>query len=216
MATRISWAAAILLGLAALPLPGMERRTVHVEGKLRAALAAALALGLAAAHARAAAPAQDDGRGTYRMQGTARVDAVTPLGREIDSRGDAVVRTAGAGTVRLRLATMGHACELTASRAADGALAFDPGQRCAFELRDPEARGHVEARLRDGRGRLRDRHLSLDLAFDLSGAVALRASGGARVLGMELPSSWTPEIPLNGGAAVRAEGDRDESRAAER
>jgi len=36
------------------------------------------------------------------------------------------------------------------------------------------------------------------------------------MMGVKIPPSWTPDIPLSGGAAVRAEGDRDESRAADR
>jgi hypothetical protein len=150
------------------------------------------------------------------MQGTARIDATAPLGRDIESRGDAVVRADAPGTVRLRLASMGHACELSASRQADGALAFDAGQRCVFDLQDPDARGHVEGRLRTGQGRLRDRHLALDLVFDLSGKVALRTAAGVQVFGVELPAAWTPDIRLDGGASVKAEGDRDESRAAQR
>ncbi len=129
---------------------------------------------------------------------------------------DAVVRADGPGTLRIRLASMGQACELSASRKNDGTLAFDAGQRCAFDLQDADSRGHVEARLRAGRGRLRDRHLALDLAFDLSGKVAVRTAAGVQMLGVELPSTWTPDIRLDGAAAVRAEGDRDESRAAQR
>jgi hypothetical protein len=179
------------------------------------AAGAALALAAGASLALAAVPGDDGVAGTYRLRGTARVDAAAPLGRNIESRGDAVVRAAAAGAVRLRLVSLGHACELAASRAADGALAFAAGQRCAFDLDDPDARGHVEARLRAGSGRLRDRHLSLDLAFDLSGAVAIRTVERVQVLGMEIPSSWTPDLPVSGPAAVRAEGDRDESRAAQ-
>ncbi len=178
----------------------------------------AVAVGVLAAlagPAAAGAPARDDLAGTYRIQGTARVDAAAPLGRQIASRGDAIVRTAGGGGVRLRLASMGQACELTASRAADGALSFAAGQHCLFDLRDPGARGHVEARLRAGRGRLRDRHLAVDLAFDLSGVVSLRTSEAVQMLGVEIPASWTPDLPVDGGASVQAEGDRDESRAVE-
>jgi hypothetical protein len=188
------------------------------RGRARIGATAALALGLALAGAAAAAPvapAGEDVAGTYRMKGTARVDAAAPFGRAIESRGDAVVRTAGR-TVRLRLASLGQACELAASRSGDGALAFEPGQRCAFDLREPDgARGHVDARLRSGSGRLRDRHLSIDLAFELAGKVALQTSQGTRMLGVELPSSWTPDLPVEGAAGVRAEGDRDESRAGE-
>ncbi len=185
------------------------------RGARRWSVAAVALAAVLAAPARAA-PRGDDPAGTYRMRGTAQIDAAAPLGRNIDSRGDAVVRGDAPGTVRVRLASMGHACELSASRRGDGALAFDPGQRCVFDLRDPDARGHVEGRLRTGQGRLRDRHLALDLVFDLSGKVALRTTAGVQMLGVELPSTWTPDLRLDGGASVKAEGDRDESRAAER
>jgi pyruvate kinase len=36
-----------------------------------------------------------------------------------------------------------------------------------------------------------------------------------QMLGVELPASWTPDLPVDGGATVDAEGDRDESRAAQ-
>jgi hypothetical protein len=109
---------------------------------------------------------------------------------------------------------MDHACELVATRADDGALAFAAGQRCALALDDPGARGRVDARLLAGRGVLRDRHLALDLSFQLSGAVSIRAAP-SQLLGVELPSSWTPPLPVDGPATVSAEGDRDESRAAQ-
>jgi hypothetical protein len=32
---------------------------------------------------------------------------------------------------------------------------------------------------------------------------------------MEIPSTWTPELPLDGAATVKAQGDRDDSRAAQ-
>jgi hypothetical protein len=185
-------------------------------GRLARAAALASALASAQAHAAPPAPARDDLGGTYRMEGTSRVDAVAPLGGDLEARGDAIVRTGPAGAVRLRLAAEGQACELSAKRAEDGALSFDAGQRCAFDLREEDARGHVEARLRSGRGRLRDRRLTLDLAFDLSGAVAVKTAAKVQVFGMEIPSAWTPEIPLDGAATVQVEGDRDESRAAQK
>lgn len=178
--------------------------------------ALALACALACGPALAASPgaAGDDVRGTYRIRGTAHVDAVTPLGRTTEARGDASVRAGAGATILLRLASRGQSCELTATRARDGGLSFATGQRCAFDLRDPDTRGHVEARLRSGSGRLRERHLALDLSFELSGVVALRTAAGLEALG--IPPSWTPDLPVNGGASLRAEGDRDESRAAGR
>jgi hypothetical protein len=190
------------------------RRTSRRTGRRSGWAAAAVGvLAAAALRATAAPPARDDLGGTYRVRGTARIDAAPPVGRTMDARGDAVVRAGPAGEVRVRLASMGHSCELTGSRSSDGALAFAAGQRCTFELADPEARGRVEARLRTGRGRLAGRHLALDLAFQLSGAVSFRTSQAVQVLGVEVPSSWTPSLPVDGGASVQAEGDRDESRA---
>lgn len=203
----------------------MERHARGAGAKLRGggwigrlARAAALACALAPAdpHAAPRAPARDELGGTYRMEGTSRVDAVAPLGGDLEARGDAIVRTGAAGAVRLRLAAEGQVCELAATRADDGALSFEAGQRCAFDLREEDARGHVEARLRSGRGRLQGRHLALDLAFDLSGKVAVKTAAKVQVFGMELPSAWTPDIPLDGAATVHAEGDRDESRAAQK
>ncbi len=150
--------------------------------------------------------------GTYRMQGAVRVEAAAPLGRRIEAHGDAIVRRGAGREVRFRLAALGHACELIAARADDGALSFGAGQPCVIELADPSARGRIQATLRSGAGRLRDRHLALDLAFQLAGAVALR-SESAQLLGVA--GGWMPEIPVDGGAAARAEGDRDESRAAQ-
>jgi len=167
----------------------------------------------------AAVPSADQVRGVYRLHGTARVDAGPVLSREIEVHADATLgRGAAARAVRARLAAEGHACELTAALEDGGALVFEAGQRCAFDLDDPGARGRVEARLRAGRGRLRGDTLSLDLTWDLSGALRLRTSERVQVLGrdVELPSAWTPEIPVRGEARAEAEGHRDASRAAER
>jgi len=179
---------------------------------MRRAAAAALCATFAALAA--AQPARDGVEGTYRLEGIARVEAAAPLRREIAARGDAVVRAGAGRELRLRLAAMDHACELVATRADDGALAFAAGQRCALQLDDPGARGKVDARLRSGRGALRGRHLALELAFDLAGTVSIRAAP-SQLLGVDLPSAWTPPIAVDGGAAVSAGGDRDESRAAQ-
>lgn len=161
----------------------------------------------------AAAPAAPRPEGTYRLVGTARIVASPILDREVDLHADAIVEPAGGpGAVRVRLAAEGHACALVARIEGDGALVLAPGQRCTVDVRTPELRGRVEARLRSGRGRLRDGRLALELLADLAGGLGVRAGGG-QVLGAELPAAWTPEVPIRGEARARAEGRRDASRA---
>lgn len=158
-------------------------------------------------------------RGTYRLSGTARVDAGPVLSREMEARADAVLSPGrGARAVRARLLAEGHACELSATLGEGGALAFEPGQRCVFEVQDPEARGRVEARLRSGKGRCAGGKLALDLAFELSGTLALRTAQRVEVMGspVELPAAWTPDLPVRGEARTVAQGKRDDSRAAGR
>jgi hypothetical protein len=181
-----------------------------------ALLAAAGALALAAGTAAAAPSPAEALRGTYRLAGSARVDAGPALSRNVEARADAVL-TPGRGprAVRARLLAEGRACELEATLGEGGALAFEPGQRCTFDVADPDARGHVEARLRAGKGRCEGGKLSLDLTFALEGALALRTAQRVEVMGstVELPATWTPELPLRGDAHAVAEGKRDESRA---
>lgn len=181
--------------------------------------AAVAALGLATASF-AGAPSAEQVRGVYRLHGTAHIDAGPVLSRDLEVRADARLAPGSrARAVRARLAAEGHACELDAALEEGGVLVFEARQRCAFDVDDPGARGRVEARLRSGRGRLRDDTLALELTWELSGALRLRTSEGVDVLGkaVGLPSAaWTPEIPVRGTARTLAEGHRDASRAAER
>lgn len=184
----------------------------------RAARLVAAALALAAAPAALASPA-DELRGTYRLAGSARVDAGPVLSRSVEARADAVLSPGrGPRAVRARLLAEGHACELAATLGEGGALAFEPGQRCAFAVQEPDARGSVEARLRAGRGKCEGGRLSLDLTFELSGALSMRTGQAIEVMGtkVELPAAWTPDLPLRGEARAVAEGGRDESRAGQR
>jgi hypothetical protein len=196
----------------------MERtRRAGARGTWPAALAAAALVAVAGSSA--AAPPADAIRGTYRLKGTARVDAGPVLSREVEVRADAVLRRGDRPrALRIRLAAEGHACELDATLDERGELAFAAGQRCAFDVRDPGARGRVNAALREGRGRLRERVLALELVWDLSGALSLRTRERVEVLGREvdLPAAWTPELPVRGEARARAEGARDDSRGAEK
>jgi hypothetical protein len=194
----------------------MCTRSPHRRGaRLAALLATAAALALLPRPAAAAPSPAEAIRGTYRLAGTARVDAGPALSRNVEGRADAVLSPGrGARAVRARILAQGHACELEATLGEGGALAFAPGQRCAFDVADEGARGRVEARLRSGTGRCAGGRLSLDLAFALEGALALRTAQRVEVMGstIELPAAWTPELPLRGEARAAAEGKRDESR----
>lgn len=147
--------------------------------------------------------------GTYRVQASARLSSV-PLLDALELRGDVVFRPGdGPRGVRARLASQGHACELAGTVAQDGTLAFPGGQRCRILLDDPGARGEVLATLRSGQGRVADGRLVLQLELRLEGRVRV-ATGGLP----GLPAQAV--VPVDGGASVRAEGRRDNSRAAER
>jgi hypothetical protein len=193
--------------------------TAHrLPRRARAARLVTAALALSAGAAALASPA-DALRGTYRLSGTARVDAGPVLSRRVEARADAILsRSGGPRTVRARLLSQGHACELAATLGDGGTLAFEPGQRCAFDVQDPDVRGRVQAQLRSGRGRCEGGRLSLDLTFELSGALSLRTAERIEVMGttVELPAAWTPELPLRGEARTVAEGSRDESRGGQR
>src|ERR687886_139838 len=69
------------------------------------------------------------------------------------------------------------ACDLAAQLRAGGDLALEPGQACAVDVAEPDARGHLDARLRSGRGHAGEAALELDLAFDVSGALSTRIAG---------------------------------------
>jgi hypothetical protein len=192
-----------------------------VRGLRRAAsLALAAAIVVGSAPALGASPAAAAAvSGTYRMHATGRVEAGPVLSRRVEERGDAILRPDdGPRAVRARLAAHGHACELVATVEATGELRFEPGQRCVFDVREDDARGKVEARLGSGRGRVRDRTLTLELAWELSGTLSVRTPERLEILGqkIELGSGWTPDLPVRGTARIEAEGTRDDSRATER
>ncbi|HEY6098085.1 MAG TPA: hypothetical protein VIW03_01555 [Anaeromyxobacter sp.] len=147
-------------------------------------------------------------RGTYRVQARARISGV-PLLRTLDLPGDVVLRPGGGPrAVQARLAARGHTCELAGTLADDGTLAFARGQRCPIALDDAGARGRVEATLRSGEGRVEEGRIALELELELAGKVRV-ATGGVPGLSAETA------VPVDGGASVRAEGRRDNSRAAE-
>ncbi len=155
-----------------------------------------------------------EARGTYRMRGTAHVAASPVIDRDVEVHADAVL-DAGAGPreVRAHLVAEGRACDLVARLGGGGELSFEPGQSCHVPVDAPAVRGHVEARLRSGRGKLVDETLSLELAWDLEGAVAPPLGRAAQVLGIPSAGSGA-QIPVRGQARATAEGWRDNSRAA--
>lgn len=171
----------------------------------------------AGAAARAADPAPAAIAGTYRMTATVRVAPGALPAQETEEHGDATVEPgSGPGLVRVRMAARGQRCLFEARLAGEGALAFAPGQRCRVVLDDEEAKGTVDATLAAGSGRARDGLLTLDLAFRVEGAVRLRP-GSLDLLGAAIGArGLSAEVPISGEARARAEGRRDESRAAGR
>ncbi len=176
----------------------------------------ATALAAVAATAPKKVPASAaEARGTYRMRGTAHVAASPVIDRDVEVHADAVL-DAGRGPreVRAHLVAEGAACDLVARLGGGGELSFEPGQTCHVPVDAPAVRGRVEARLRSGRGRVAGETLSLELAWDLDGAVTPPLGRAARALG--IPSGSGAEIPVRGQARATAEGWRDNSRAANR
>lgn len=172
---------------------------------------------LAALGAGAVVPTTVDSvRGTYRLHGTAHAALGPVLDREVELHADAILERGDVSrTVRVHLAAEGYGCDLLARLDAAGSLSFEGGQRCVVTITSPDARGHLEALLRSGRGRVEGDHLALDLSGDVEGALSHR-TGGVRVLGQEIPATWSPELPVRGAVRATAEGDVDRSRAAQR
>jgi hypothetical protein len=181
--------------------------------------AGALALAAALAGAGAAGSSPDAVRGTYRLHGTAHVEARPALDDDVEVHADAILRPGpGPRDVRARLSAEAQSCDLDAKLGDGGALVFAEGQRCVVDLQAPDARGRIEARLRSGTGRIRDGQLALEMTWDLSGALSVRtATSRIQVLGREvdLPATWMPEVPVRGDAHATVEGRRDASRAAQ-
>ena len=157
-------------------------------------------------------------RGTYRLQGSARVDARPFPATEQEVHADAVLSPgARAGEVRIHLAGQGFACELLAALDAAGTLTLTRGQRCTIAFLNDDTEGRIEAKLVSGRGRVSDEALRLELSFSLAGSVRLRPGGSLAALGqaLSLPGAGGDPVPVRGEASGRAEGRRDRSRMAE-
>jgi hypothetical protein len=161
------------------------------------------------------ARAEDPALGSYLLRGSAHVQ-VAPFPTR-DDPGEMKVTVGRTETPRLvsvRLESHGYACTLLASRSANGVLEFSKPARCGSDVRRPDARGHVDARLRSGRGTLRDGRLTLELAFEIRGSVATPIPRTTfRLLDTEftVPEGWTPGVPLGGSVALSGSGARQGS-----
>jgi hypothetical protein len=157
----------------------------------------------------AAGPAPAPVLGTWRVRAAVRLDGV-PLVRTMELRGDVrLVPGAAPGAVVARLAARGHACELAGRLEPSGEVTLAAGQRCTVTLEEPEVHGRVDAEVHGGRARVGDDGaLALGLEAGLAGAVRI-ATGGLPGLPAETA------LPVNGSASVRADGWRDNSRAAD-
>jgi hypothetical protein len=148
----------------------------------------------------------------FLLSGSARVD-VSPFPSGDHPGEMRVTLTPGArpGHVSLRLESDGYACILDAERSADGVLDLSVPATCSVDVSRKDARGHVDATLRSGRGTLRGDHLTLELRFDVTGRIATRiARTRLNVLGAEIvvPEGWTPAAPVRGTVASRGSGSR--------
>ena len=183
----------------------------------RAVVAAWLALSAGAGSDAAVADAAA-AFGTYRLHGTANVAAPPMLDRSLDVHADAFLKP-GRGPARelvVSVAAEGGRCDLIARIDDAGVLAFRPDQPCAVEVRSASARGHLDAVLRSGRGRVQGEQLELSLSFGVQGVMSVRTADRVEVLGrgVDIPATWTPATPLSGRAEASLAGARDRSRAA--
>jgi hypothetical protein len=158
------------------------------------------------------ARAEDPLTGIFLVRGSAHVQ-VSPFPTH-DQPGDmrvTIERTRTPGRLSLRLTTRGHSCVVGATRAASGALDFPAPASCRIDVKDPDARGTVEARLRSGRGSLGGEKLSLELEFEVSGSVATRLPRALLEMlgpGVGGPDGFSPPVPVSGTVVARASGGR--------
>jgi hypothetical protein len=153
----------------------------------------------------------DAGVGTFLVRGSAHVQ-VSPFPTH-DQPGDmrVVIERSGArGQVSLRLTSRGHTCVFGATGAPGGAFELTPAS-CRIDVKDPDARGTVEARLRSGHGTLQGDRLTLELEFDVSGRVATRVPRALLEMlgpGVAGPEGFSPPVPVSGTVSSRASGGR--------
>jgi len=154
----------------------------------------------------------EDMLGAYLLRGSAHVQ-VTPFpARDYPGTMEATLVQAGApGRLSVRLESHGLACVLAVSRSERGVLTFPMPSRCVVEVEQPNARGRVDASLRSGHGTVEDGHLTLDLAFDVTGSISTRIPKSRfKLLDVEVtvPEGWTPAVPINGLVASSGSGGR--------
>ena len=120
-------------------------------------------------------------------------------------------RSSAPGAFSLRLDARGYACTLQVRADKEGSLQFLQGATCPLDITQPDARGHVDAQLRNARGRVVDDRLELALQFDVKGSIQLRIpSKTIRIFGAEFqsPATWAPSTPVHGNVAASGQGQR--------
>ena len=176
-----------------------------IRGQL-AGLLVVMALG---AGARTAEPA--DPAGKYQLAGTAHVSVSPFPTQEYPGEISATLSRRRADAFALRMETRGYACTLPVVVAADGSVAFPERATCPLDVSEPDARGHLEARLRSARGHVGADTLEMDLQLDVKGSVQLKIpSRTIRILGSEIqtPATWTPSALMHGTVSATARGAR--------
>ena len=116
-----------------------------------------------------------------------------------------------AGALSLRLEARGYGCTLQVRADQDGSLQFPEGVTCPLDVLQPDARGHVDAQLRMGRGRIVHGRIEMDLQFDVSGRIQMKIpSRTIRIFGRDVqsPETWAPTVPVHGTVAASGQGRR--------
>ena len=174
----------------------------------------ALILVLVGARAVTGAPEAQGIAGKYQVAGTAHV-SVSPFPAH-DYPGDMTATLGPApSSLSLRLEARGYACTLQVRADQDGTLDFPGGQTCALEITDPDARGHLDAQLQMGRGRVVHGGLELALQFDVKGNVQMKIpSKTILIFGKEIhsPATWAPGAPVHGTVSASGHGQRSPER----
>lgn len=175
-------------------------------------LCSAAILALLAAGAAPSTPGPAGVSGTYALSGTAHV-SISPFPAQ-DSPGTMTAtlsRAPASGALSLHLDARGYRCTLQVRAAQDGSLQFVEGATCPLDITEPDARGHVDARLGTARGRVVDDTLELALQFDVKGSVQLKVpSKTIHIFGADFqtPATWAPSAPVHGTVAASGHGPR--------
>lgn len=150
--------------------------------------------------------------GKYDLAGTAHV-SISPFPAQ-DYPGEMAAtlsRASASGSLSLRLEARGYGCTLQVRADEDGSLEFPEGAICPLDIAQQDARGHVDAQLRMGRGRIVGGRLEMDLRFDVDGRIQMRIpSRTVRIFGRDIqsPATWAPTAPVHGTVAASAKGQR--------